>query len=102
LASRCLDEANYHLSQPAEVAFRDEVARQMEQPGFANARSVRNDLDRARLRHAHRLAVDTGRQWTRDDLMRLEPDDILEDSLQNGHGAFVGPAGRHAVRSSER
>jgi hypothetical protein len=76
-----LDEANYHLSPHAEVAFREEVARQMAQPGFANARSVRNDLDRARLRHAHRLAADVGREWSRDELMRLEAQDILEDGF---------------------
>ena len=32
----------------------------------------------ARLRHAHRLASDLLRNWTRDDLMRLEPADILD------------------------
>jgi probable Rubsico expression protein CbbX len=76
-----LDESHYHLSPTAEVAFREEVARQMEQPGFANARSVRNDLDRSRLRHAHRLAGDVGREWSRDELMRLEAEDILEDGF---------------------
>jgi hypothetical protein len=49
----------------------------MQQPQFANARSVRNELERARLRHAHRLAADGQRRWGRDDLMRLEADDIF-------------------------
>ena len=49
----------------------------MHEPRFANARSVRNELDRARLRHAHRLAADPHRNWGRDDLMRIEPTDIL-------------------------
>jgi AAA lid domain len=40
---------------------------------------VRNELEQARLRHAHRLATDLHRNWTRDDLMRLEPVDILPD-----------------------
>jgi hypothetical protein len=43
----------------------------------ANARSVRNELERARLRHAHRLAADPAASRSRDDLMRLEPLDIL-------------------------
>ena len=43
----------------------------MAQPGFANARSVRNALENARLRHAHRLAAEPDRQWSKDDLMRL-------------------------------
>ena len=90
-----LHDANYHLSPMAEVAFRDEVARQMDQPGFANARSVRNDLDRARLRHAHRLAADVGRLWSRDELMRLEPEDIVEDDLR----LVLNPAGGSATTS---
>jgi hypothetical protein len=43
---------------------------------FANARSVRNALENARLRHACRLAAEPDRPWTMDDLMRLEPPDI--------------------------
>ena len=60
--------------------MREYLTRQMAEPRFANARSVRNELERARLRHAHRLASDLHRRWTRDDLMRLEPADILTDS----------------------
>jgi probable Rubsico expression protein CbbX len=75
-----LDQTAYYLSGPAEVAFRDVLARQMAQPRFANARSVRNAMERARLRHAHRLATDPEHRWTRDDLMRIEPADLLADS----------------------
>ena len=49
----------------------------MAQPRFANARSVRNELERARLRHAFRLAAELDRSWNKDDLMRIEPADIL-------------------------
>jgi probable Rubsico expression protein CbbX len=72
-----LEQASYYLSAGAEAAFRDYLDGQMHQPQFANARSVRNDLEHARLRHAHRLASDMDRQWSRDDLMRLESADIL-------------------------
>ena len=72
-----LEQARYYLSAEAETAFREYLTHRMQQPRFANARSVRNELERARLRHAHRLASDLGRSWTRDDLMRLEPADIL-------------------------
>jgi len=44
---------------------------------LASARSVRTEPEHARLRHAHRLAADLHRSWTRDDLMRLEPVHIL-------------------------
>ena len=93
-----LDDANYYLSPAARAEFSDYVARQMLEPRFANARSVRNDLDRARLRHAHRLAADATRQWTRDELMRLEPEDILED----GGELTIASAAGLATRSAER
>ena len=38
---------------------------------------MRTEPEHARLRHAHRLAADLHRSWTRDDLMRLEPVHIL-------------------------
>ena len=72
-----LDRASYYLSDEAEVAFREYLTRRMRQPRFANARSVRNELERARLRHAHRLATEPQLSRSRDDLMRLEPTDIL-------------------------
>ena len=73
-----LNQSRYYLSEDAEEAFRQYLTGQMDEPQFANARSVRNELERARLRHAHRLASDLHRNWTRDDLMRLEPADILD------------------------
>jgi probable Rubsico expression protein CbbX len=72
-----LDRSSYYLSDEAETAFRDYLSLQMSQPRFANARSVRNELESARLRHAYRLAADPEREWSKDDLMRLEPSDIF-------------------------
>jgi hypothetical protein len=74
-----LQNSAYYLSDEAELAFREYLTWRKQQPEFANARSVRNELEHARLRHAHRLATDLHRHWTRDDLMRLEPVDILPD-----------------------
>lgn len=45
----------YTFSEDARVALREYLSRRVEQPRFANARSVRNALERARLRHARRL-----------------------------------------------
>jgi probable Rubsico expression protein CbbX len=72
-----LADSSYYLSGQAEAAFREYLTLRMRQPRFANARSVRNELERARLRHAHRLASDPELSRTRDDLMRLEPADVL-------------------------
>jgi probable Rubsico expression protein CbbX len=74
-----LERSRYYLSEEAEAALREYLRRQMAKERFANARSVRNELERARLHHAHRLASDLHRHWTREDLMRLEPADILAD-----------------------
>jgi probable Rubsico expression protein CbbX len=76
-----LDRSSYYLSAEAEVAFRDYLTLRMGQPRFANGRSVRNELERSRLRHAHRLAAEPERNRTRDDLMRLEAVDILASPL---------------------
>ena len=72
-----LERASYYLSEDGEATFRRYLTARMEQPQFANARSVRNELERARLRHAHRLAEDGHRRWKRDDLMRIEAVDVL-------------------------
>jgi hypothetical protein len=74
-----LDKSNYYLSAEATAALHDYLSRQMAQPQFANARSVRNALESARLRHASRLAAEPERPWSKDDLMRLEPSDISPD-----------------------
>jgi probable Rubsico expression protein CbbX len=74
-----LGQSNYYLSPDAEAMLSRQLSRQMEDPRFSNARSVRNDLDRARLRHAFRLSAEPDRLWGRDDLMRLEPSDVLDD-----------------------
>jgi len=75
-----LDRSSYYLSAEAVAAFRDYVSLEMGQSEFANARSVRNTLEGARLRHAYRLAAEPERHWGKDDLMRLEPSDILPGS----------------------
>jgi probable Rubsico expression protein CbbX len=72
-----LDRSSYYLSPEAKTAFRDYLSLEMRQPGFANARSVRNSLEGARFRHARRLVAEPERHWSKDDLMRLEPSDVL-------------------------
>jgi probable Rubsico expression protein CbbX len=76
IAALMLGRQRYRLSAEAEATFREYLARRMDQPRFANARSVRNALERARLRHASRLVAATG-SLGQDDLMRLEPADFL-------------------------
>ena len=53
--SRCSAEQNYRLDRRPRAALADYIAPRRGQPHFANARSIRNALDRARLRQANRL-----------------------------------------------
>jgi len=76
-----LDEQRYEFSDDAETAFRDYLERRMQQPRFANARSVRNALERARLRQAARIVANPSHKLSRADLMRLEADDILQSRV---------------------
>jgi probable Rubsico expression protein CbbX len=77
IAQTMLRRQRYRLSPEAEQTLDDYLRRRMRQPRFANARSVRNALERARLRHANRLVDEPDRAWSKDDLMRLEPPDFL-------------------------
>jgi probable Rubsico expression protein CbbX len=81
IARLMLERQHYTFSPDAEVAFRELLSRRMAQPRFANARSVRNGLERARLRQANRLVSDQGRLLSRNDLMRIESEDILKSRL---------------------
>jgi len=55
IATHMLDEQSYILTEGAKAALTDYIALRRGQPHFANARSIRNALDRARLRQANRL-----------------------------------------------
>lgn len=77
-----LAEQNYRFSKEAEQAFAEYIERRMKQAHFANARSVRNGLDRARLRHANRLFA-RGGEPTSHELMTMEAEDILASRVFN-------------------
>jgi probable Rubsico expression protein CbbX len=77
IARLMLTGMQYRFSAEADRAFRDYLERRKAQPHFANARSVRNALDRARLRQASRLFARRGGPISREDLVTLDADDIL-------------------------
>jgi probable Rubsico expression protein CbbX len=76
IAESMLAQMQYRLSPGGREALREYLPLRMQQPHFANARSVRNALDRARLRQANRLFVQQDKQLSRDDLMTIEADDL--------------------------
>ena len=77
IAERMLAAQHYRFGDSARAAFEQYLARRMQQPHFANARSVRNALDRARLRAASRLYGERNRVLTESDLTTIVPADIL-------------------------
>ncbi|HET9643852.1 MAG TPA: CbbX protein [Burkholderiaceae bacterium] len=76
IAERMLAAQNYRFGEGAREVFDDYLGLRIRQPHFANARSVRNALDRARLRQASRLFSDRERELTRDDLTTISVADI--------------------------
>jgi AAA lid domain len=76
IAQRMLQGMQYRLSDSAAAALHDYIPLRMQQPHFANARSIRNALDRARLRQANRLFAQKNRQLTREELMTIEGEDL--------------------------
>ena len=70
-------QAGYRLAPATRATLREYLDRRSGQPRFANARSVRNAVERARLRHANRLVGQSSAPVTKDDLMRFEPGDFL-------------------------
>ena len=77
IAQHMLTQMNYRFGAGTAAVFDDYLARRLQQPHFANARSVRNALDRARLRQASRLFAERDRELTAEDLSTLLPADLL-------------------------
>jgi probable Rubsico expression protein CbbX len=84
-----LEQLMYRFTEPARQAFAEYLARRMTLPQFANARSVRNAIDRIRLRQARRL-LGLERSLSRDELMTIEPEDILQSRVFDDDGPRAG------------
>jgi hypothetical protein len=80
IARMLVKQQGYELSEEGETAFRDYIERRLERPRFAHGRSIRNAVERARLRQASRL-FEADRRLTRSDLLTIEPDDIRQSSV---------------------
>jgi probable Rubsico expression protein CbbX len=76
IAHLMLARMQYGLSDDAAIALREYIALRKTQPRFSNARSIRNALDRARLRQANRLFERREKSLTRESLTLIEPEDI--------------------------
>tara|TARA_E500000178_G_scaffold274089_1_gene272581 strand:+ start:9394 stop:10272 length:879 start_codon:yes stop_codon:yes gene_type:complete len=85
IAQMILDEQQYLLTPDAKNALLEYIKIRKEQPLFANARSIQNALDRARMRQANRIFGESweGKILTKEDLVTLIPDDFLQSRLFN-------------------
>nr|QYB19314.1 rubisco expression protein [Climaconeis cf. scalaris] len=78
-----LEDQQYQLTSNAEIALTEYIQKRKEKPLFANARSVKNALDRARMRQANRIFDSRGRVLTKKELVNLEDEDILQSTIFN-------------------
>jgi probable Rubsico expression protein CbbX len=83
IAKMMLEDQQYQLTPQAEIAFIDYIARRKEKPLFANARSIKNALDRARMRQANRIFDSRGQVLTKKELVNIEAEDILQSTVFN-------------------
>jgi probable Rubsico expression protein CbbX len=83
IAKLMLEDQQYQLTPDAEVALTRYIDRRREKPLFANARSIKNALDRARMRQANRIFDSRGQVLTKRELVNLEADDFLQSTVFN-------------------
>lgn len=102
IGRQILTEAGYDLAPSAVPVFEEYVELRRTQPHFANARSIRNAIERARLRHAARL-VRAGGTVDKDDLRLIEAEDLLASRVFAGRGSAGGTSQSqsHAGRSTQ-
>jgi probable Rubsico expression protein CbbX len=83
IAGKMLAQQNYHLSPEAREALVAYIAKRRTQPHFANARSIRNALDRARLRQANRIFATAKAPLSASELSEISAADILASRVFN-------------------
>ena len=81
IAKMMLQDQQYQLTPEAEIALTQYIDKRKEKPLFANARSVKNALDRARMRQANRIFESRGQILTKKELVNIEAQDILQSSI---------------------
>ena len=84
IGSKMLEQLNYSLTKTAENTFLEYINLRKEQAHFANARSIRNALDRARLRQANRLFKENSGPVGAEKLSTIEESDIRQSRVFSG------------------
>ena len=81
IAKLMLEEQQYKFAPDADTVLLEYAERRMKQPHFANARSIRNAIDRARMRQANRIFASGDKVLTKGDLITIQSEDILKSRL---------------------
>jgi len=81
IARLILEEQQYRMDGAAEAALLEYIEKRMQLPLFANARTISNAIDTARMRHANRMFNSGDKVLTKADLVTIEAEDIRESSL---------------------
>jgi probable Rubsico expression protein CbbX len=88
IAKLMLEEQQYRFAADSDKVLLDYTKRRMQQPHFANARSIRNAIDRARMRQANRIFASGDKKLTKADLVTIQPEDILKSRLFETNNAI--------------
>jgi len=83
IAELMLRERNYTFDDESRKAFVEYLELRRKQPHFANARSVRNAIDRMKLRQASRIVTHGGSVF-KEELMRIDAADIRQSRVFSG------------------
>lgn len=95
IAELMLRQQMYTFDEESRQAFAEYLQLRIQQPHFANARSVRNAIDRIKLRHANRI-IQQGGCIPKEELMRIDAADIRQSRVfqggldRNNTGAIMG------------
>ena len=76
-----LEEQQYRMTDSAKASLLEYVDKRKDLPLFANARTIDNAIDKARMKHANRMFTSGGKVLTKSDLVTIEEQDIRESSL---------------------
>ena len=81
IAKLMLEDQQYRFEEEADIVLLEYATKRMARPHFANARSIRNAIDRARMRQANRIFGSKNKILTKADLVTIKPEDILKSRL---------------------
>lgn len=81
IAKLMLQDQQYKFEAKADLILLNYAEKRMKQPHFANARSIRNAIDRARMRQANRIFGSKNKVLTKADLVTIKSEDILKSRL---------------------